>query len=132
MPDLAADVALLADADRREPLQHYGKDQQRVDGDDEVGNRDEADRQHRDQLVREAIAANGGEAAERDADEGGPADGAQHQGDRVGQLEHDDVGDRLITDEVDRSEDQTSELQSLMSNSYAGFSLKKQINTIYN
>src|SRR3546814_21105537 len=90
MPDLAADVALLADADRREPLQHYGKDQQRVDGDDEVGNRDEADRQHRDQLVREAIAANGGEAAERDADEGGPADGAQHQGDRVGQLAQDD------------------------------------------
>src|SRR3546814_388081 len=130
MPDLAADVALLADADRREPLQHYGKDQQRVDGDDEVGNRDEADRQHRDQLVREAIAANGGEAAERDADEGGPADGAQHQGDRVGQLAQDDVGDRLITDDVDseiagqhaeeeRSEEHTSELPSLMRSSYA-------------
>src|SRR3546814_6096334 len=89
MPDLAADVALLADADRREPLQHYGKDQQRVDGDDEVGNRDEADRQHRDQLVREAIAANGGEAAER-------------------------------------SEEHTSELQSLMRISYDVFCLKKK------
>src|SRR3546814_8687368 len=104
MPDLAADVALLADADRREPLQHYGKDQQRVDGDDEVGNRDEADRQHRDQLVREAIAANGGEAAERDADEGGPA----------------------------RSEEHTSELQSLMRISYAVFCLKKKKTTKQN
>src|SRR3546814_8674178 len=90
---------------------------QRFPGDASVGDRQREDADH----------------ADRDGEDAGRADGVPEQ-DEAKQRHLDDLGlrvgraDREVAEgeEVDRSEEHTSELQSLMRNSYAVFCLKKK------
>ena len=80
-PDAAAwtdDVAGLAGADRRQPAEHHGEDQQRIDRDDEGRHGDDADREDADHGDRSNVPRRiDRQAAERDAESGArqPSDG---------------------------------------------------------
>jgi hypothetical protein len=93
MPELIAQIARLAGADDRKPVHLDGEDQQSVDGNDEGGDRDGADRDHPRQPVDPGIAADGRIAAQRNAQQGRPAQRGADQGQGIGQILQDDGAD---------------------------------------
>ncbi len=99
--ELIAEHAGLARADRREPLERDGEDEQRVERDDERRHRDDADRQRPRQLVEQAVAPDRREAAERNAEHDGPADARRRKRGRVRQRLEDDLGDAAVTPDVE-------------------------------